>query len=77
VSLAVSFSGRDILAAAWPSFLDGGGIHATEPDFAARIRALQVIRMLELLAADTLAPDIARIVADRLHATLALGQDGG
>ena len=34
-------------------------------------------RVLELLATDTLAPDIARIVADRLHATLALGRDGG
>jgi len=33
--------------------------------------------VLELLATDTLAPDIARIVADRLHATLALGRDGG
>ena len=66
-----------VVQGACPSFLDGAGIDATEPDFAPRISALQVIRMLERLATDTLAPDIARIVADRLYATPAPGQDGG
>jgi hypothetical protein len=34
------------------------------------VRALQVARMLEQLATGILVPDVARIVTDRLHATL-------
>ena len=55
----------------WPAFLDGAGIDATEPALTDRARALQVLRMLEQLATGNLTPDIARIVADRLHLTLA------
>ena len=36
-----------------------------------RVRALQVLRMLEQLATGNLTPGIAGIVTDRLHATLA------
>jgi aminoglycoside phosphotransferase (APT) family kinase protein len=68
---SVSFSSPDVLQQAWPAFLDGAGIDAAEPGLADRVRALQVLRMLEQLAAGNLAPGIARIVTDRLHATLA------
>lgn len=68
---SVSFSSPDVLQQAWPAFLDGAGIDATEPGLADRVRALQVLRMLEQLATGNLTPGIARVVTDRLHATLA------
>jgi len=68
---SVSFSSPGVLQQAWPAFLDGAGIDAAEPGLADRIRALQVLRMLEQLAAGNLAPGIAEIVTDRLRATLA------
>jgi len=68
---SVSFSSPDVLQQAWPAFLDGAGIDAAEPGLADRVRALQVLRMLEQLAAGNLTPGIAGIVTDRLHATLA------
>ncbi len=58
--------------AAWPAFLDGARIDAAESALADRVRTLQVLRMLEQLATGNLTPGIARIVTDRLHATLAL-----
>jgi aminoglycoside phosphotransferase (APT) family kinase protein len=68
---AVSFSSPSVLETAWPAFLDGAGIDATDPELADRVRSLQVLRMLELLAGRTsLGPDVQRIVADRLRATL-------
>lgn len=67
---SVSFASADVLDAVWPAFLEGAGIDAADPRFADRIRALQVARMLEQLATGILIPDIARIVTDRLHATL-------
>jgi aminoglycoside phosphotransferase (APT) family kinase protein len=68
---AVSFSSTSVFEAAWPSFLQGAGIDATEPDLAERIDALQVLRMLELLGGDRpLDADVAGIVAGRLQAML-------
>jgi aminoglycoside phosphotransferase (APT) family kinase protein len=64
---SVSFAGSSVLKAAWPEFLAGAGIDATEPDLPARLRALQVLRMLELVAGKTLSPDIEGIVSDRLR----------
>jgi len=46
--------------AAWPAFLDGARIDAAEPALADRVRALQVLRMLEQLATGNLTPGIAR-----------------
>jgi aminoglycoside phosphotransferase (APT) family kinase protein len=68
---SVSFSSAEVLQQAWPAFLDGAGIDAAEPGLADRVRALQVLRMLEQLVAGNLTPGIAGIVTDRLHATLA------
>ncbi|MBA3261826.1 MAG: phosphotransferase [Thermoleophilaceae bacterium] len=68
---AVSFSSPSVLDAAWPGFLQGAGIDATDPELAVRVRSLQLPRMLELLADTTsLDPDVQRIVADRLRAML-------
>ena len=68
---AVSFSSAPVLEAAWPSFLQGAGIDAIEPELAERIDALQVLRMLELLGGDSpLDTDIAGILAGRLRAML-------
>ena len=68
---AVSFAAPAVLESAWPRFLQGAGIDATEPELPVRVHALQVLRMLELLAGETrLAPDVQRIVADRLRAML-------
>jgi hypothetical protein len=54
-----------------PAFLQGAGIDATDPELPVRVRSLQVVRMLELLAGEaSLAPGVQRIVADRLHAML-------
>jgi hypothetical protein len=67
----VSFSSPVVLEEAWPAFLDGAGIDAGEPGLANEVRTLQVLLMLEQFASGNLTPGIARIVTDRLHATLA------
>jgi len=68
---AVSFAGPAVLESAWPPFLQGAGVDVTDPELPARVRSLQVLRMLELLAGEaSLAPEVGRIVADRLRATL-------
>jgi len=68
---AVSFASPAVLESAWPPFLQGAGIDATDPELPGHVRSLQVLRMLELLAGESsLAPDVQRIVADRLHAML-------
>ena len=61
---SVSFSHAP--AEALPAFLDGAGLEADEE----RIRALQILRMLELLNAARLSADVARVVAERLKTTL-------
>jgi aminoglycoside phosphotransferase (APT) family kinase protein len=67
---SVSFASETVLEAAWPAFLHGAGIDTSEPDLSLRVRTLQVLRMLELLAGDGLTPDVRRIVADRLRTML-------
>jgi aminoglycoside phosphotransferase (APT) family kinase protein len=67
---AVSFASPPVLEAAWPAFLHAAGIDASDPELAARVRALQVLRTLELLAEARLSPGVERIVADRLQTIL-------
>jgi aminoglycoside phosphotransferase (APT) family kinase protein len=68
---AVSFASPAVLESAWPPFLQGAGVDATDPELPVRVRTLQVLRMLELLAGEaSLAPEVRRIVADRLRAML-------
>ncbi|WP_196814527.1 phosphotransferase enzyme family protein [Nocardia sp. BMG111209] len=67
---SVSFAQADSFAAAWPAFLDGAGIDPSEPALLPRIRALQVVRMVEMLAEHDLGPDPWRIVHSRLLRTL-------
>ena len=38
---AVSFSSPSVLEAAWPMFLQGAGIDATDPELPVRVRSLQ------------------------------------
>jgi aminoglycoside phosphotransferase (APT) family kinase protein len=68
---AVSFAPPAVLESAWPPFLEGAGIDATDPQLPVRVRALQLLRMLELLAAESrLEPEVQGIVADRLRSML-------
>jgi aminoglycoside phosphotransferase (APT) family kinase protein len=67
---SVSFSSPAVLESARAAFLEGAGIDATEDELDSRVRALQVLRMLELLSGDSLGPGIRRIVIDRLRATI-------
>jgi aminoglycoside phosphotransferase (APT) family kinase protein len=68
---AVSFTSPAVLESAWPPFLEGVGIDATDPELAVRVHSLQVLRMLELLADETsLAPEVQPTVAERLRAML-------
>jgi aminoglycoside phosphotransferase (APT) family kinase protein len=69
---SVSFSSPAVLEAAWPEFLDGAGVDANEPELFRRVRSLQLLRMLELLAGDSLDPGVRRTVAQRLHTSLCL-----
>jgi aminoglycoside phosphotransferase (APT) family kinase protein len=66
---AVSFSSPSVLERAWPAFLQGAGIDATDPELRDRVHSLQVLRMLELLVGErSLDPEVQRIVRDRLRA---------
>ncbi|MGF6883200.1 aminoglycoside phosphotransferase (APT) family kinase protein [Nocardia sp. GAS34] len=67
---SVGLAGSEVLAAAWPSFLAGMGIDPAEPLLAQRIRLLQVVRTLEMLADDDLAPGNWRVVHERLVSLL-------
>ena len=59
------------LAAGMEAFLDGAGIDRADPLLPDRIHALQVLRMLELLASGpTLSRDIRQIVFARLRVQL-------
>jgi aminoglycoside phosphotransferase (APT) family kinase protein len=66
---SVSFGPREAFDTAWPEFLAGAGVDAADPDLPERLRALQVLRMLELVAGKILESGVARIVADRLRLT--------
>ncbi|MFJ1457912.1 phosphotransferase family protein [Nocardia sp. N2S4-5] len=63
---SVSFSGPAVFTAAWPAFLDGVGIDPREPGLVPRVRALQMVCMLEMLAEHDLGPDLWRTVHERL-----------
>jgi aminoglycoside phosphotransferase (APT) family kinase protein len=68
---AVSFASGSVLGAAWPAFLQGAGIDPSDPQLSARVHALQVLRMLELVADErSLSPDVRRVVTDRLQVML-------
>lgn len=67
---SVSFSSPAVLKAAWPELLDGAGVDANEPELLSRVRLLQLLRMVELLAGDSLGPGVRRTVAGRLHTAL-------
>jgi len=67
---AVGFAGDGVLQRAWPGFLRGAAIEAGDPCLADRVRTLQVLRMLELLAGSSLAPDVRPTVAAKLRATV-------
>jgi hypothetical protein len=67
---SVSFSPPAVLEAAWPEFLKGAGIDANESELLRRIRSLQLLRMLALLAGDSLGPGVRRTVTERLHTSL-------
>lgn len=68
---SVGFSSPHVLQAAWPLFLRGAGIDPADPDLPGRVRSLQVLRMLELLApGSSLDPGIQDIVTNRLQAEL-------
>jgi aminoglycoside phosphotransferase (APT) family kinase protein len=66
-SWSVSFGPPGVLASAWPGFLQAAGIEAGGPDIEARLHALQVLRMCELLAGDSLDGSVRTAVEDRLH----------
>nr|WP_246461168.1 aminoglycoside phosphotransferase family protein [Nocardia transvalensis] len=63
---SVSFAGPAVFTAAWPAFLDGVGISPREPGLVPRVRAIQMVRMLEMLAEHDLGPELWRTVHDRL-----------
>ncbi len=63
---SVSFAGPEVFTSAFPAFLDGAGIDPSDPALVQRVRALQVVRMLELLNEHDLGPDSWRTVHDRL-----------
>jgi hypothetical protein len=68
---SVSFSGPGVLDAAWPLFLRGAGLDPDDRGLPARVGALQVLRMLELLVPGSgLDPGIQDIVAGRLRSEM-------
>jgi aminoglycoside phosphotransferase (APT) family kinase protein len=68
---AVSFGSPSVLETAWLAFLQGAGIDPSDPQLPARVHALQVLRMLELVTDEaSLSPDVRRVVAARLRAML-------
>jgi aminoglycoside phosphotransferase (APT) family kinase protein len=67
---AVRFAGAGVFEAAWPAFLEAARVQTGDPDLPDRIRALQVLRMLELLAGSSLAPEVRPTVAASLRSSL-------
>src|SRR5262249_36114900 len=62
---SVSFGPAGALDSAWPGFLEAAGIDASDPDLDARVHALQVLRMCELLAGDSLDANVRGAVERR------------
>jgi hypothetical protein len=67
VSAALLFGSPGVLASAWPGFLEAAGIDAGDPDLGARVHALQVLRMCELLAGGQLDGSVRTPVEARLR----------
>lgn len=67
---AVSFSPGGVQEGAWPAFLEGAAIETDDPGLPDRVRSLQVLRMLELLAGSSLASQVRSVVATKLRSTL-------
>ncbi|WP_216901766.1 phosphotransferase family protein [Nocardia alni] len=63
---SVGLCGADVLAAGLPEFLAGMGLDPAEPVLAQRIRSLQLVRTLEILADADLPPGRWRAVHERL-----------
>lgn len=66
-SAALLFGPPGVLASAWPGFLEAAGIDTGDPDLETRLHALQVLRMCELLAGDSLDGSVRTAVEDRLR----------
>jgi aminoglycoside phosphotransferase (APT) family kinase protein len=67
---SVSFSSPAVLKGARSEFMHGAEVDTNDPELPVRIRSLQLLRMLELLAGDSLGPGIRRIVANTLRTSL-------
>ena len=67
---SVSFGPPGVLASARPGFLEAAGVDASDPHLEARLHALQVLRMCELLAGDSLEGSVRTAVEDRLRHSL-------
>ncbi|WP_433577134.1 phosphotransferase family protein [Nocardia brasiliensis] len=68
---SVGFAGAEVLAPAWPGFLEAAKFDPAEPELAERVRALQILRMLELLTTQSdLSPKIRDAVYGKLVAEL-------
>jgi aminoglycoside phosphotransferase (APT) family kinase protein len=69
-SWSVSFGPPGVLASAWPGFLQTAGIDANDPNLEARVHALQILRMCELLAGGSLDGSVRTAVENRLRQSL-------
>jgi aminoglycoside phosphotransferase (APT) family kinase protein len=68
---AVEFHDPSVLQRAWRPFLEGAEINPDEPQLAERIRALQTLRLLELVVdPNAIGSDIRRMLVNRLQAIL-------
>lgn len=67
---SVGLTGGEVLELAWSPFLEGMGLDSAEPLLAQRIRSMQVVRTLEMLADADLAPGAWRVVHERLVSLL-------
>ncbi|MFF0491547.1 phosphotransferase family protein [Nocardia sp. NPDC003482] len=72
----VGLGGSDLIDQTWPAFLHGAGMDPLDPLLIERVRYLQLVRMLEMLADDDLPPNPWRITHERLARTLAAIADG-
>lgn len=68
---SVGLTGSEVLELAWSPFLEGMGLDSAEPLLAQRIRSMQVVRTLEMLADADLAPGAWRVAHERLVSLLA------
>jgi len=68
---SVSFAGSAVLEGAWPVFLDAAGVDPAGANLSERVKVLQILRMMELLANRAgISAQIRNIVAERLRTTL-------